>query len=108
MRKTHLLLAAPLALAFSAGAMAEDRGSYSASEAEIVETLKSQLPSIHAFEVEDIRAGENGVTCVTYHVGNDNGGLSQSRAVVKGDTVLREYNGNARFEKSWNKNCASR
>jgi hypothetical protein len=74
----------------------------------IVETLKSQLPSVLGFEVEDVRAGEDGVACITYHVANDNGGQTQSHAVVHGDKVYREYRGNSRFEKAWNSKCASK
>lgn len=103
----RLLMSLPLALALSAGAFANDEDkSYAQDSA--VETLKSQLPSVLGFEVEDVRAGEDGVACITYHVANDNGGQTQSHAVVHGDKVYREYRGNSRFEKAWNSKCASK
>ena len=71
-----------------------------------MEALKSKIPGAHGFEVRDIRAGDDGFACVTYHVANDQDGRAQTRALVKGDQVLREYNGNIRFEKAWNRKCA--
>jgi len=106
MQKSGLFIAIPLALALSAGALAKDKQSVSDSAA--VEKVKDTLTNINGFEVEDVRTGDGGVACVTYHVTNDQNGLSQSRAVVDGDNVLHEVNGNARFEKAWNGKCAGK
>lgn len=101
----HILLALPLALALSAGAFAKDHHkAYDPDTA--VDTLKSTLKDINGFELEDVRRGDGGVACITYHVSNDQNGQSQSRAVVNGDKVLHEVTGNARFEKAWNSKCA--
>jgi len=100
MKKSPLLMALPLALAVSAVALADNDAS--------VETLKAALPSTHGFEVEDVRMGDDGASCITYRVANDLEGESRLRAVVKGDKVLREVPGNAKFAKAWNSQCAGK
>ena len=107
MQKSRLFIAIPLALALSAGAFAGDK-SHKQSDSAAVEKVKDTLTNINGFEVEDVRTGDGGVACVTYHVTNDQNGLSQARAVVDGDNVLHEVNGNARFEKAWNGKCAGK
>jgi hypothetical protein len=103
----HLWMALPLALTLSAGAFAKDRPhDYDRDSA--VDTLKGTLTNINGFEVEDIREGDGGVACITYHVSNDQNGQSQERAVVHGDKVLHEVTGNTRFEKAWNSKCAGK
>ena len=97
----RLFLAVPLALAFSAGAFAND-GSDPA-----VEKLKASLTNVKGFEVLDARDGGDGATCITYQVSNDKNGKSKSHAVVDGDKVLRETTGNTRFAKAWNSKCVA-
>ena len=58
---------------------------HSMSDSDAVEKVKGTLTNINGFEVEDVRTGDGGVACVTYHVTNDANGLSQARAVVDGD-----------------------
>jgi hypothetical protein len=109
MQKSRLFIAIPLALALSAGAFAGDKShKQSMPDADAVDKVKDTLTNINGFEVEDVRTGDGGVACVTYHVTNDQNGLSQARAVVDGDQVLHEVNGNARFEKAWNGKCAGK
>lgn len=101
MNKPLIAIAAPLALALSAGAPAADDNSAA------VEKLKSSLPNTLGFKVEDARAGNEGATCITYTLTNDQNGQSRSRAVVQGDKVLHETTGNTRFAKAWNSQCAT-
>ena len=108
MRKSGLFIAAPLALALSAGAFAGDKSHQSMSDSDAVERVKDTLTNINGFETEDVRMGDDGVTCVTYHVTNDQNGLSQRRAVVDGDKVLHEVKGNDKFERAWNGKCAGK
>lgn len=109
MQKSRLFIAIPLALALSAGALAGDKShKQSVSDSDAIERVKDTLTNINGFEVEDVRTGDGGVACVTYHVTNDQNGLSQARAVVSGDKVLHEVNGNARFEEAWNGKCAGK
>jgi hypothetical protein len=100
----RLLLTLPLALALSVGAMAKDRQK-DFDRAATVETLKAKMPSGSRFEVEDVRAGDGGFACVTYQV-NDQEGRKQSRALVKGDQVLRDSNRHVHFDKAWNSKCS--
>jgi hypothetical protein len=106
----RMLIALPLALALSAGAFANDPESKTSGmgSESAVETLKSSLTNINGFEVQDVREGDDGATCITYRVSNDQNGLSQARAVVEGDKVLRETTGNTRFAKAWNSKCANK
>lgn len=109
MQKFRLFIAVPLALALSAAALSGDKShKQSMSDSDAVAKVKETLTNINGFEVEDVRAGDGGVACVTYHVTNDQNGLSQQRAVVNGDKVLHEVNGNARFEEAWNSKCAGK
>jgi hypothetical protein len=109
MQKSRLFIAIPLALALSVGAVAGDKShKHSMSDSDAVAKVKGTLTNINGFEVEDVRTGDGGVACVTYHVTNDANGLSQARAVVDGDQVLHEVNGSARFEKAWNGKCAGK
>ena len=94
------LVITPVALALCGGAFAAEENSSA------VEALKASLPSTLGFDVEDVRAGDDGVTCITYSVSNDRNGRSRARAVVQGDKVLRESTGNTRFAKAWNGKCA--
>jgi hypothetical protein len=103
----RLLLALPLALALTTGAFAKDRDK-GLDRVVTVETLKSKLPDSKGFEVQDVRAGESGFACVTYRVGNAREGRAHTRALVKGDQVLRENNRYIDFEKAWNRKCAGR
>jgi hypothetical protein len=101
----RLLLALPLALALSAGALANDSDSATSSDA--VEKLKASLTDINGFQVLDTRAGGDGTTCITYQVSNDHNGTSKSHAVVQGDKVLRETTGNTKFANAWNSKCVA-
>ena len=101
------LLALPLALALATGAVAKDQNK-ELDRVVTVETLKSKLADSNGFEVADVRAGEDGFACVTYLVGDGAQGRSQSRALVKGDQVLRETNPHIGFEKAWNRKCAAK
>jgi hypothetical protein len=107
---TRLLMALPLALALSAGAIADDRDSKSTSmgSESAVEALKASLTNVNGFEVQDVREGDGGATCITYRVSNDRNGTSENRAVVEGDKVLRQSTGNTRFAKAWNSKCANK
>ena len=102
MSKSRFVFAGPLVLAMSMGAFAGDDNSSA------VAALKASLPSALGFEVEDLRAGSDGVSCITYSLNNDQNGKSRSRAVVQGDKVLRESTGNTRFAKAWNGKCAGK
>ncbi len=109
MNRSRLFIALPLALALSAGALANDdkMPSDSSMNSDAVETLKSSLTSTQGFEVEDMRTGDDGAACITYRVLNDQNGQSRVRAVVQGDKVLREATGNTRFAKAWNSKCVA-
>jgi hypothetical protein len=102
----RLLLALPLALVLTTGAFANDSDDSMTSEP-AVEKLTSSLTSTNGFEVVDVRAGDDGATCITYQVANDRNGTSTSHAVVQGDKVLRETTGNRRFAKAWNNQCVA-
>ena len=95
-----------MGLAMTLGASAGDKSAMSTEHSQSVETLRAALPSTLGFEVENVRTGNDGSACITYHVANNNGGESRVRAVVKGDKVERETTGNRSFEKAWNKQCA--
>jgi hypothetical protein len=101
----RLLLALPVALTLSAGALANDGDSNANSDA--VEKLKASLTTVNGFEVLDAREAGDGTTCITYQVSNDQNGTSKSHAVVQGDKVLRETTGNTRFAKAWNSKCVA-
>jgi hypothetical protein len=106
MKTSHRLavVALPLGLALSAGAVAAD--SPAPSDTAAVETLKSKLPSTLGFHVDNMRSGTDGVSCITYRVDNGNGGAKHEQAVVQGDKVQRGTPGNTRFAKEWNSKCA--
>lgn len=93
------LIALPLAL-LPLASLAEE------GKSDAVEKLKSSLPSTRGFEVDNMRTTDDGVTCISYHVSNDNGGQSRAHAVVQGDEVQRSTTGNRQFEKMWNSKCA--
>jgi len=105
MKSSGLLIAMPLALLLATGALADDRMKSSESSP-AVETLKSKLPSTNGFAVDNVRAAEDGVTCIDYRVSNDLGGETRAKAVVKGDDVLRSTTRSTKFQKAWNKHCA--
>ena len=109
MNRSRLFIGLPLALALSAGALANDdkMPSDSSMNSDAVETLKSSLTNTQGFEVEDMRTGDDGAACITYRVLNDQNGQSRVRAVVQGDKVLREATGNTRFAKAWNSKCVA-
>ena len=98
----QLLPALALGLALSATALAADEDSPA------VTTLKSSLASTNGFQVENVREGSDGASCITYRVANAQNGTSRVRAVVKGDKVLRESTGNTRFAKAWNSSCVNK
>ena len=100
MNKLLVVMAVALAPALSSAVLAADDNSSA------VETLKNSLPNSLGFKAEDVRAGGDGATCITYTVSNDQNGQTRSRAVVQGDKVLRETTGNTRFAKAWNGKCA--
>ena len=100
----RMIFALPLALAFTAGAFANDTD---ANAEPAVEKLKASLTNTNGFEVVDVREGGDGTSCITYEVSNDKNGRSRSHAVVQGDKVLRETTGNTRFAKAWNNHCVA-
>ena len=102
MDSSHRFIALPLALALSAGAFAESDASSPA-----VERLKSSLSSTIGFEVDNVREGSDGASCISYRVGNTNGGSTKALAVVQGDKVLNSTSRSRSFEKAWNTNCAT-
>jgi hypothetical protein len=107
MNKSIGLIALPLAFAISAFANDQDSTTQSGMQSEAVEKLKSSLATTSGFEVVDVRAGDDGVSCITYTVDNAQGGSSRAHAVVDGDKVLRESMGNTRFAKAWNDKCVA-
>lgn len=107
MPSKHRLIALPLALALAAGAFADDPAkNMGAASSDSVEKLKSSLPRSAGFEVDNVRTGADGVSCITYRVSNDQGGESKAHAVVDGDKVLRSTSRSREFEKAWNGKCA--
>lgn len=105
----QLIPALALGLSLSAGVLADDDTKGNAAQSSpAVETLKSSLASTNGFEVEDVREGSDGASCITYRVANHLNGSNRVRAVVKGDKVLRESTGNTRFAKAWNSSCVNK
>ncbi len=80
-------------------------GSAMNADSPAVEKLKSKLPNTLGFEVKDARTATDGTTCITYVVANGNGGTSTQHAVVEGDKVERDTNGNTRFAHAWKSKC---
>ena len=107
MPNKHSLIALPLALVLAAGVFAGDPDkSMGAASPDSVEKLKSSLPRTAGFEVDDVRMGADGVSCITYRVSNEQGGKSKAHAVVDGEKVLRSTSRSREFEKAWNGKCA--
>jgi hypothetical protein len=105
---SHRLIAIPLALALAAGAFANDDKSAAAAEnPEAVAKLKSALTDTAGFEVETVRSGDDGATCIVYRVDNDQGGETKAYAVVEGDKVLRSTSRSKKFEDAWNEKCVA-
>src|SRR5262245_13798818 len=97
MHTSHRWLALPVALAFAASAMAAD----STTDDAAVAKLKSRLSSTSGFEVENVQAGANGVSCIVYR----QGGETKNYAVVDGDKVLRSTSRSKEFENAWKEKC---
>jgi hypothetical protein len=57
--------------------------------------------------VDNVHMTDDGVACINYRVGNDNGGESRAKAVVEGEKVLRSTSRNSDFAKAWNSKCAA-
>ena len=102
MESSHRFVALPLALVISAGAFAADETSPA------VEKLKASLTSTIGFQVDSVREGSDGASCIAYRVENDNGGSSKALAVVQGDKVLNSMSRSRSFERAWNSNCANK
>jgi hypothetical protein len=100
MANSHRLAVLTVALAASAGSFAAD-----AENSEAVQTLKSSIGNIAGFEVDTVRMGDDGVTCIVYRVNNDRGGETKAQAVVEGDKVLRSTSRSKEFENAWNGKC---
>jgi hypothetical protein len=107
MNKSIGLIAISLGFAICASANDQDSTGEPGMHSDAVEKLKSSLTSTNGFEVEDVRQGDDGVSCITYSIANDQGGSSRAHAVVDGDKVLRESTGNTRFAKAWNNKCVA-
>ena len=106
---SHRLIAVPLALALAAGAFAnDDKTAAAADNPEAVAKLKSSLTRTAGFEVEAVRDGADGASCIVYRVANEQGGETKAYAVVDGDKVLRSTSRSKQFEEAWNQKCASR
>jgi hypothetical protein len=100
MRKYGLVvIALPFALAPLA-ALADDESS--------VATLKNYLGTTKVVEVDNVRSGADGASCITYRYVNDRGGESKAMAVVEGGKVLRSNGGGTKFEKAWNTKCVGK
>jgi|SRR5215831_12694283 len=98
-----------LALALSTGALADERNpSMQVSTTSAEDALKSSLHNPVGFAVDSSHAGDGGVTCITYHVGNESGGKSHHHAIVDGDKVQREAMGDDKFARAWNEKCAKK
>ena len=108
MRTSHQHVVLPIALALTVSvALAEDPAKRDdSSNSAAVETLRSSLPSTAGFEVDDVRVGEGGVSCITYRVSTDRGGETRAHAVVDGEKVLRSTSRSRSFESAWNDKCA--
>jgi hypothetical protein len=100
MNSSQRLAVLSAALAASALAFAAD-----AENSEAVQTLKSSIGNIAGFEVDTVRMGDGGVTCIVYRVNNDRGGETKAQAVVEGDKVLRSTSRSKEFENAWNNKC---
>ena len=100
MNNSHRFAILSAALAASALAFAAD-----AENSEAVQTLKSSIGNIAGFEVDTVRMGDGGVTCIVYRVSNDRGGETKAQAVVEGDKVLRSTSRSKEFENAWNNKC---
>jgi len=98
---TSLIAFVPLA-----GALAAEPAMSSDANAESVAKLKSRLPSTLGFQVDDVRMTDEGVSCISYRVANDNGGVSSAKAVVQGEKVLRSTSRTTDFADAWNSKCA--
>ncbi len=97
-RRLAVLSAALAASALAFGADAEN--------SEAVQALKSSIGNVAGFEVDTVRMGDEGVTCIVYRVNNDRGGETKAHAVVDGEKVLRSTSRSKDFENAWNDKCA--
>jgi len=108
MNHSFRLAVLPIALALSAGVLANDETTAgTATNSEAVEKLKSSLPSTSGFEVEKMRTTDSGISCITYRVKNDQGNETRAHAVVQGEKVLRSTSRSKDFEKTWNSQCVA-
>ena len=106
---SHRLIAIPLALALAAGALAnDDKNAAAASNPDAVAKLKTSLTSTAGFEVDTVRNGADGATCIAYRVDNPQGGETKAYAVVEGDKVLRSTSRSKKIEDAWNEKCVGR
>src|SRR5688572_16543015 len=94
-----VVIALPFAFA-PLTALADDEAS--------VATLKDYLGTTKLVEVDTVRSGADGASCITYRYINDRGGESRAMAVVEDGKVLRSNGGGAKFEKAWNTKCANK
>jgi hypothetical protein len=108
MHKSIRLIAAPIALAFATGALADDPPMNSAGADSAVETLKSSLKGETGFKVDKVRVNDNGVACIKYHVAGDMGQDEHAQAVVESGKVLRSTGRTTEFANAWNSKCAGK
>ncbi len=103
MNNSRWVVVLPASLAASMLTFAAD-----AENSEAVQALKSSIGNIAGFEVDDVRMGEGGVTCITYRINNDRGGETKAQAVVDGDKVFRSTTRSKDFENAWNGKCVGK
>jgi len=109
MHKSTRFIAAPIALAFVAGAFANDMPATNSAAADsAVETLKSSLKGETGFQVEKVHVTDDGVACIKYHVAGDKGQDEHAQAVVESGKVLRSTTRSKEFADAWNGKCAGK
>jgi hypothetical protein len=110
MHKSFRLIAVSTAIAFSAGAFANDDPAMNSSSANsAVEALKASLKGESGFQVDKVVMSDDGAACIVYRVaGGTTGSVTRAQAVVEGDKVLRSSTRSPEFEKAWKDKCAGK
>jgi len=109
MHKSIRFIATPLALAFAAGALANEMPTTSSAAADsAVEALKSSLKGETGFQVDKVHMTDNGVACIKYRVAGDKGQDMHAQAVVDSGKVLRSTTRSTEFANAWNSKCAGK
>jgi len=109
MHKSFTFIAAPIALAFTAGALANDSPTMNSTAANsAVEALKASLKGETGFQVDKVHMTDDGVACIKYVVAGDKSQDVHAQAVVEGDKVLRSTGRSKEFANAWNAKCAGK